>query len=130
MRCVHSLAPPHCTARRPSARRTRCGRENMFFEKDHSRQLALCQHRLNLWFNTLFASCFLGVFSALLPSCARTVINDEESMSVISQCASSPGIDDSEAPMLDDDITAWSEFKAMRDMIQGVGALSNLNPKP
>ena len=83
----------------------------MFFEKDHSRQLALCQHRLNL------------------PSCARTVINDEESMSVISQCASSPGIDDSEAPMLDDDITAWSEFKAMRDMIQGVGALSNLNPK-
>ena len=50
-------------------------------------------------------------------------------MSVISQCASSPGIDDSQAPMLDDDITAWSEFKAMRDMIQGVGALSNLNPK-
>jgi hypothetical protein len=102
----------------------------MSFEKDHSKQLTRCHHRLNLLFNTLFASCFPDVVSAFLSSCARTVINDEESMSVIAQCASSPGIDDSEAPMLDDDITAWSEFRAMRDMIQGVGELSNLNPKP
>jgi hypothetical protein len=50
------------------------------------------------------------------------VINDEECLTVIAQCASSSGIDDSEAPFLDDDITSWSEFKTMRDMIQDAGS--------
>ena len=50
------------------------------------------------------------------------MINDEECLTVIAQCASSSGIDDSEAPFLDDDITSWSEFKTMRDMIQEAGS--------
>ena len=50
------------------------------------------------------------------------MISDEESMSVIAQCSSSAGIDaEEQAPMLYDDITAWSEFKTMRDMIQLTG---------
>ena len=42
-------------------------------------------------------------------------------MGVIAQCAAPAGIHDSGAPVLNDDITAWSEFKAMRDIIQAVG---------
>jgi hypothetical protein len=50
------------------------------------------------------------------------VISDEENMSVFAQCSSSAGIDaEEQAPMLYDDITAWSEFKTMRDMIQLTG---------
>lgn len=61
-------------------------------------------------------------FAFNLAPLSRTVINDEECVCAIKQCAAIACIDDSEAPMLDDDIAAWDEFKSMRRMIELTGA--------
>ena len=70
---------------------------------------------------------FLLTFSHdLLLGCplhvSRTVLNDEECVCAIKQCASAACIDDSEGPMLDENIAAWNEFKLMRRMIELTGA--------
>jgi hypothetical protein len=55
---------------------------------------------------------------------SRTVMNDDECVCAIAQGGSAVSLNDTEAPMLDDDITAWSEFKLMRRMIELTGAHS------
>ena len=72
---------------------------------------------------SLVVYCFRLLHLTLLLLRTRTVISDEESVSVIAQCASSAGIDDAEAPMFDEDVTMWGEFKKMRHMIQHTGFL-------
>ena len=58
------------------------------------------------------------------------MISDTESVSVISEYTSSAGIYSAEAPMFDEDVTAWGEFQAMRDVILQFGELEcHMHPR-
>ena len=60
----------------------------------------------------------------------RSVISDTESVSVISEYTSSAGVNAAEAPMFDEDVTAWGEFQAMRDVILQFGELEcHMHPR-
>jgi hypothetical protein len=58
----------------------------------------------------------------------RTVISDGESLSVIKECASAAVINDTDAPMLDQDIRGWREFEKMRGTIQHAGIVFSYFP--